>query len=145
MKSWLILLCALCVSPLSFAEVSERYASQKVVYQINNNDVKQQDATLRNISNHINAVGTSKIELVVVLFGDGVDLLKRAQNDMDVQARILGLKEQKVKFDVCKNTLTARKIDYQSDLFDVKAEDIVPSGVAEITHLQQQGYIYMRP
>ncbi|MDD2816018.1 MAG: DsrE family protein [Thiotrichaceae bacterium] len=145
MKSWLIFLCALCVSPLSFADVGERYSPQKVVYQINNGDVKQQDAALRNIQNHMNAVGVDKIEVIVVLFGDGVDLLKRAQKDMDLQARILGLKEHKVKFDICKNTLTARKIDYQSDLFDAKAEDIVPSGSAEIAHLQQHGYIYMRP
>ena len=145
MKSWLIFLCALCVSPLSFADTGERYSPQKVVYQINNGDVKQQDAALRNITNHMNAVGVDKIEVIIVLFGDGLDLLKRAQKDMDLQARILGLKEQRVKFDICKNTLTARKIDYQSDLFDVKAEDIVPSGSAEIAHLQQHGYIYMRP
>jgi intracellular sulfur oxidation DsrE/DsrF family protein len=145
MKSWLIFLCALCVSPLSFADVSERYSPQKVVYQINNGDVKQQDAALRNIQNHMVAVGADKIEVVVVLFGDGLDLLKRAQKDMDLQARILGLKEQNVKFDICKNTLTARKIDYQTELFDAKAEDIVPSGAAEIAHLQQHGYIYMRP
>ena len=29
--------------------------------------------------------------------------------------------------------------------FDVFAEDIVPSGVAELSHLQMQGYTYIKP
>jgi intracellular sulfur oxidation DsrE/DsrF family protein len=145
MKSWLIFLCVLCLSPLSFAEGNARYSSQKVVYQINGEDAKQQDAALRNIQNHIKGIGVDRLELTVVLFGDGVSLLQRAANDVNLQTRILGLKEQRIKFSVCQNTLTARKINYQTDLFDVKAEDIVPSGVVEIAHLQQQGYVYLRP
>ena len=39
-----------------------------------------------------------------------------------------------------------RKISYEKDLFDVFKEDIVPSGVApELSHLQQQGYTYIKP
>ena len=55
------------------------------------------------------------------------------------------LKSQNVSFDVCNNTLKGRKINYEKDLYDVFDEDIVPSGVAELSHLQQQGFTYIKP
>lgn len=57
----------------------------------------------------------------------------------------MNLKNQKVSFAICNNTLVQRKIDPEKDLFDVYAEDIVPSGVAELSYLQQQGYTYVKP
>jgi intracellular sulfur oxidation DsrE/DsrF family protein len=38
-----------------------------------------------------------------------------------------------------------RKIDYEDELFEVFDDMIVPSGVAELSHLQQQGYTYIKP
>ena len=43
-------------------------------------------------------------------------------------------------FNVCNNTLRGRKISYDKDMYDVYKEDIVPSGVAELSRLQQMGY-----
>jgi intracellular sulfur oxidation DsrE/DsrF family protein len=59
--------------------------------------------------------------------------------------KVLELKGQNVAVHVCNNTLKGRKISYENDLFDVYAEDIVPSGVAELSHLQMQGYTYIKP
>jgi hypothetical protein len=61
-----------------------------------------------------------------------------------VLARIEGLKQQGVKFQICRNTIAGRGID-MSDLYDVAEEDIVPSGVAQIAILQSQGYAYLKP
>ena len=55
------------------------------------------------------------------------------------------LKTQHVAFNVCNNTLVGRKIDYSKDLFEVFEDDIVPSGVAELSRLQQMGYTYIKP
>lgn len=57
----------------------------------------------------------------------------------------MNLKGQDVGFEVCNNTLKGRKIDYKQDLWDVNAEDIVPSGVAELAILQSKGYVYIKP
>jgi hypothetical protein len=46
-----------------------------------------------------------------------------------------------VRFLICANTLRERKIDGH-DLYGVKAEDIVPSGVAELARLQGMGFVY---
>ena len=125
-----------------------RYGKQKVVYHINEgggDGDKGYMQALGNIQNHINAVGKDNIEVKIVLHGDGVNLLKSAGSNEKLQARLVGLKAQGVQQAICNNTLTGRKIDYEKDLFEVFKEDIVPSGVAELSYLQQKGYTYIKP
>lgn len=126
----------------------ERYGKQKVVYHINyeggDKDKKYRGA-MRNIQNHINAVGADNMEIKVVLHGNGLALLKSAKTNDSLQSQVLELKGQNVEMHVCNNTLVGRKIDYDNDLFDVFEEDIVPSGVAELSRLQQMGYTYIKP
>ena len=118
---------------------------QKVVYHINYNDEKQLNAALGNVKNHINAIGKDKIDVKVVMHGAGLDLLKIANTDLNMQQKVIGLKKDGVAFAVCKNTLVNKKINYKNDLFDVSEKDIVPSGVAEVANLQQKGYVYIKP
>ncbi|MGB1108749.1 MAG: DsrE family protein [Gammaproteobacteria bacterium] len=132
------------------------YDKQKVVYHINYDNAKQQAGALRNIQNHINAVGKDNLELKVVMHGNGLTLLLTpdaagntkfsAGNANDqMQAKIAGLKDQGVSFNVCANTLKGKKVDYENDLYDVSQADIVPSGVAELAKLQGMGYTYIKP
>jgi intracellular sulfur oxidation DsrE/DsrF family protein len=137
------------------ATEAARYAKQKVVYHINYYDPKKQAGALRNIQNHINAVGAENLDLKVVLHGNGVALLlepdglegtkmKEANATDEMQARISGLKDQGVSFNICANTLKGRKVD-TADLYDFSEADVVPSGVAELAHLQAEGYTYIKP
>lgn len=121
------------------------YGKQKVVYHVNYDDPKKQKGALRNIQNHINAVGMENLDLRVVMHGNGLSLLMRANEDPNFESSVLYLKDQGIGFKVCANTLRGRKISYEDDLFDVSKEDIVPSGVAEIAHLQARGYSYVKP
>jgi intracellular sulfur oxidation DsrE/DsrF family protein len=137
------------------ASQATRYSKQKVVYHINYYGAKQQAGALRNIQNHINAVGAENLDLKVVLHGNGVALLlepdglegtkmKEANATEEMQAKISGLKSQGVSFNICANTLKGRKVD-TSYLYDFSEGDVVPSGVAELAHLQSQGYTYIKP
>ena len=133
------------------------YGKQKVVYHINYDNPKKQAGALRNIQNHINAVGKDNLEVKVVLHGNGLALLlepdslpdlpkfKHANADEKMTAKIDGLKDQGVSFNVCANTVRGRKVDMESDLYNVTQDDIVPSGVAEVAKLQQEGYVYIKP
>ena len=136
---------------------AEGYGKQKVVYHINYDNPKQQAGALRNIQNHINAVGAENLDLKVVLHGNGLALLlepdaldklkkfKNANADEKMTAKVSDLKGQGVDFNVCANTVRGRKVDYETDLYDVSSEDIVPSGVAEVAKLQAMGYSYIKP
>jgi intracellular sulfur oxidation DsrE/DsrF family protein len=150
--STVAMLAAALSSPGQAAEETgdqgDRYGKQKVVYHINYDGGEADKAyliALANIQNHINAVGQENIDLKVVLHGDGIGLLKDAQDNDKLQQNVIAVKSQDVQFLVCNNTLTGRKIDYKTELFEVFPEDIVPSGVAEVARLQQMGYVYLKP
>ena len=141
----------------SDAYADNGYSKQKVVYHINYDDPKKQAGALRNIQNHINAVGKDNLEIKVVLHGNGLALLlepdslekltkfKHANATDKMTAKIDGLKDQGVSFNVCANTVRGRKVDLESDLYSVEQQDVVPSGVAEVAKLQQEGYVYIKP
>ncbi len=132
-------------TPDSEATQAAGYASQKVVYHVNSGDPKLLKGVLGNIRNHINAVGQGRIEIIVVMHGDGLSLLRLANQDTHMQKAIDGLRVQEVRFSVCNNTLVGADINYKTDLYRVSESDIVPSGVAQIAKLQQEGYAYIKP
>jgi hypothetical protein len=116
---------------------------EKVVYHIT--DSSHASAALNNIRNHLKA--SPKVKIVVVANGAGIDfLLDGAKNpngnpyDASVQEFVM---HDNVEFRVCNNTLEARHIDKSKVIPEAT---IVPSGVAEVTHLQvQEGYAYLKP
>lgn len=140
--------CATLLSSVDRADAGERYGKQKVVYHINyvggDKDKKYRGA-LRNIQNHINAVGADNLDVKIVLHGNGLGLLASAKSNDLLKGQVASLKSQNVAINVCNNTLKGRKISYENDLYDVFKEDIVPSGVAELSRLQQMGYTYIKP
>lgn len=152
-QSGVVALCALaaglCAGPALALEMPPAgyYADQKVVYQ--NDGGMPDNATyfkhiLGNMKNHVAAVGKDHIQIRVVDFGDGVDLFQMAAKDAKLAQQIDGLRAEGVKFLICKNTLTMRKIDWH-ELYGVTEADIVPSGVAEIVRLQGMGFTYVHP
>jgi intracellular sulfur oxidation DsrE/DsrF family protein len=121
------------------------YDKQKVVYHVNYSDGKRAIGAMRNAQNHINALGQDNYEIQFVLHGNGIELLRSvAQNNQDAAGRIDSLRGQGVDFKICANTLKGRKIALD-DLYFAEKSDVVPSGVAEIGKLQQQGFVYLRP
>ncbi len=150
-------LVVMCLFATTTSNANDRYGKQKVVYHINYDNPKQQAGALRNVQNHINAVGKENLDLKIVLHGNGLALLlepdslaklkkfKHANANAEMTAKIDGLKSQGVSFNVCDNTVRGRKVDIENDLYNVEKEDIVPSGVAEVARLQLMGYAYIKP
>ena len=126
--------------------------AEKAVYHITvDADEKGYLAILGNLRNHHNALVATGVtpDLKVVINGSGIRLLTLAQElEFDANARLPGAikeaKERGVEFEICYNTLTGRKIKF-SELFDAKAEDIIPAGVAEVARLQRMGYAMIKP
>ena len=126
---------------LATAPMAAQAGEEKVVYHINDAAVAR--AAMNNVNNHLAASPDAKI--VVVTHGKGIDfLLNDAKDDKgDYTAQIAGLAAKGVKFNVCANTLKARKLDSGAI---VQEATVVPSGVAEVAKLQaQEGYVYMKP
>lgn len=119
------------------------YNKQKVVYHINS--IEHANAALRNIKNHLNAVGDDNIDLIVVTHSGGAFTLVDGSKDSKGHTfgdTVAALANRGVKFQICANTIRGKKID--KNKISPYAE-VVPSGVAQIAHLEQQGYVYIKP
>ena len=118
-------------------------SQDKVVYHINAGTTQASDG-LRNIGNHLEVNPNAKI--VVVSHALGVDFLMKGAKDKNgakYEDLVEQLKRRGVQFDVCEITLRNRKMT--KDQF-IEYATFVPSGVAEVTRLQQrEGYAYLRP
>ncbi len=125
------------------ADPKANAAPDKVVYHVNDTGA-QAVAALRNIGNHLEV--NPKAHIVVVTHAQGVDFLMDGAKDRNgnpYNIRVEELRAQGVKFDVCEITLRNRSMTKKQFIPEAT---FVPSGVAEITRLQQrEGYAYLRP
>jgi len=118
------------------------WAQEKVVYHFDSG-LAQATKGLRNIGNHLEV--DPKAKIIAVTHAEGVDFLMEGAKDRlgPFDARVQDLIGRGVKFQVCEITLRNRKL--KKDQFILGVE-FVPSGVAQITHLQQkEGYAYLKP
>jgi intracellular sulfur oxidation DsrE/DsrF family protein len=115
----------------------------RVVYHLNEG-LAQATSGLRNINNHLEVNPNAKI--VVVSHALGVDFMMKGAKDANgnkYEDLVEQLIQRGVQFDVCEITLRNRKLT--RDQF-ISYSTFVPSGVAEITRLQQkEGFAYLKP
>jgi intracellular sulfur oxidation DsrE/DsrF family protein len=137
------LLLALSVLVLAGCASTGPIGEDKVVYHLNAG-LEQATGGLRNIRNHLEV--NPKAKIVVVAHAQGVDYLMKGMKDKNgnpYDLTVEELKAQGVRFEVCEITLRNRKLTRAQFIEDAT---FVPSGVAEITRLQQrEGYAYLRP
>ena len=114
-----------------------------VVYHLSEG-LPQASNGLRNINNHLEV--NPKAKIVVVAHARGVDFMMKDAKDANgahYEDLVEQLRMHSVRFDVCEITLRNRKLSKDQFIADVT---YVPSGVAEITRLQQhEGYAYLKP
>jgi intracellular sulfur oxidation DsrE/DsrF family protein len=128
------------------AAAAPYYVFQRVVYQ-NDGGMPDNHAYFARILHHIGAhiaATDGKVEIRVVNFAAGVTLFQMAATDTELRTQIDALRTRGVKFLICRNTLNGMGLKVE-DLYGVKAEDVVPSGVAEIARLQGLGFVYIHP
>ena len=117
-------------------------AQEKVVYHFDGG-LEQATKGLRNINNHLEV--DPKARIIAVTHANGVDFLMEGAKDAlgPFDARVQELMGKGVKFQVCEITLRNRKLKRDQFILGV---EFVPSGVVQVTHLQQkEGYAYLKP
>ncbi|MBN8533979.1 MAG: DsrE family protein [Rhizobiales bacterium] len=124
------------------------YGAQKVIYHITEkghwrNRDGEASRLVHVLNNHRRAVEPDDFEAQVLFQGNGVDLLRRAKKNPVLAAQFDDLRRKGVKFRVCANTLSAYGMPLES-LHNVAKDDLVFAAVAEIVHLQKEGWGYIR-
>ncbi|VAW71276.1 hypothetical protein MNBD_GAMMA12-2343 [hydrothermal vent metagenome] len=119
------------------------FQAQKVVYHLN--DLDKAYGALRNVKNHLNALGDKNANIVVVTHSSGAFTLVDGAQDKrgrSFDAAIRKLAKRGVRFEICANTMRGKKI--KKNKIHPNAL-ITPSGVARVADLQQQNYVYVKP
>jgi intracellular sulfur oxidation DsrE/DsrF family protein len=114
-------------------------AKQKVIFQVSDNDPAKWNLALNNVKNIQHDVGKDNVEIEVVAYGPGLNMLKL---DSVVSARVGDALGQGVKIMACENTMTNTKVGKADMLPDI---GYVKAGVVELMVKQQQGWSYIRP
>lgn len=113
--------------------------AERIIVQVSENDPKRWGLALNNIRNLQAALGADKVDITLVAFGPGIDMLK---DDSIVAERVSGAVDAGVHVVACENTMANRHID--KDAMHPKI-GYVPSGVVAIVDRQRQGWSYLRP
>lgn len=111
----------------------------KVVFQVSDSDPAKWGLALNNAHNVQSELGADKVDLVIVVYGPGIGMLKA---DSIQGNRIADAMKSGVKVLACENTMKAQKLSRDDMLPNL---GYVPAGVVELMRRQQQGYAYIRP
>lgn len=138
--STLALFCLLSTSPAQAVDSSASAGSrEKVVFQVSDADPKKWNLALNNAKNAQEALGSSNVDVEIVVYGPGIGMLKF---DSAVASRIDEAKDAGVKVVACENTMKAQSLSRNDMLSSI---GYVPAGVIEIIKKQKEGYAYIRP
>ncbi len=112
---------------------------ERLVMQVSDNDSGKWNLALNNAKNLQQAYGADKIDIEIVTYGPGVNMLKL---DSTAANRIDEAKHAGVTIVACQNTMKNMKLT-EADM--LPNTSYVPAGVVEIIKKQRDGYAYIRP
>ena len=112
---------------------------EKVVFQVSDGDPKKWNLALNNMNNVQEALGKDKVDVELVVYGPGIDMLKA---ESTAGNRVNEAVANGVKVVACEVTMKAQKLTKDDML---KSVGYVPGGVIELMKKQKEGYAYIRP
>ncbi len=118
------------------------FAEQRVVLQLSDSDAAKQTLVLNVANNLLKAYGVDKVEVEIVAFGPGLNLLLANNTNA---ARIDGLSSNGVRFSACQNTLAAMTREQGKEPVLNPRAVKVSAGVVRIIELEGLGYTLIRP
>ena len=113
-------------------------AKNRALFQVTDNDPARWTLILNNMQNLREGVGGEPVEIELVAYGPGINMLK---SDSSVKQRIAEALKSGVKVNACQNTMNGMKLTAPDMLPEI---GYVPSGVVEVMRKQQQGWAYIR-
>jgi intracellular sulfur oxidation DsrE/DsrF family protein len=114
-------------------------AKQRVIFQVSDNDPAKWGLALNNARNVQEDLGKDNVQIEIVAYGPGLNMLKAESKVAD---RLAGALDEKVGLIACENTMSnthVTKDDMYSGIAYVKA------GVTHIMKRQREGWAYIRP
>ncbi len=128
---------AMLLPSVAFAQAAG--ARNRMVIQMSDNDPAKWNLALNNAKNLQDDVGAANVDLELVAYGPGINMLKI---ESPVAARIADAMKAGVKVIACENTMRGQKLTKDDMTANIS---YVPAGVTEIMKKQVEGWAYLRP
>jgi uncharacterized protein len=131
---------AICLSfTLGATAQNAAPAREKVVFQVSDNEPAKWNTTLNNAKNVQEVFGADKVDIEIVAYGPGINMLK---DDAVAANRVTEAVQTGIQIVACENTMTAQKLS-RADMN--KSVGYVKAGVVELMKRQREGWAYIRP
>ena len=125
------------VAPRAAAQAGA--ATNKVVLQVSDNDAAKWNLALNNARNVQTDLGEKNVDIEIVAYGPGINMLKL---DSPVANRVSEALGKGIKVVACENTMTNTKTT-KGDMYP--GISYVMAGVTHIMKRQREGWAYIRP
>jgi uncharacterized protein len=112
---------------------------QKVVFQVSDNDPAKWNLALNNARNVQADLGKDKVDIEIVAYGPGLQMLRV---DSKVAPRLAQALDANIGVYACQNTMRNTKTE-KADLYH--GIGFVGAGVTHIMKRQSEGWNYIRP
>ncbi|MDB5965594.1 MAG: hypothetical protein JWQ72_2094 [Polaromonas sp.] len=112
---------------------------QGVVIQMSDNDPEKWNLALNNARNLQQDVGAANVDIEIVAYGPGINMLKLESAS---GSRIAEAMKANIKVLACENTMRGQKLTRDDMLGGIS---YVNAGVTEIMKKQNEGWAYLRP
>jgi intracellular sulfur oxidation DsrE/DsrF family protein len=110
-----------------------------VLFQVSDADPQKWSLALNNAKNVQAELGKENVQIEIIAYGPGLDMLKA---ESKVSDRLAGALDDSVGLIACENTMTTTKVT-KSDMYSGIA--YVKTGVTHIMKRQKEGWAYVRP
>jgi intracellular sulfur oxidation DsrE/DsrF family protein len=142
MKYLALVVAAMLPFSIAASPESKPFAEKRVVLQITDNDPEKQTLVLNVATNLMNHYGPEKVDVEIVAFGPGMNLLLKKNENLP---RIDGLAQNGVQFSACSNTIAKMTKKLGKEPAINPSATRVPAGVVRIIELVDQDYQLIRP
>jgi intracellular sulfur oxidation DsrE/DsrF family protein len=118
-----------------------------IAFHVDENDPAVMNMTLNNAQNVQNYYAAQGDEAVIeiVAYGPGLNMFVAGKSPVADRISTMSLEIDNITFSACGNTHRKMSQKAGTDIALLSEAQIVPSGVAQLVTLQQQGYAYIRP
>ena len=124
---------------LALPAFAQNPAKQRVVFQVSDNDPAKWNLALNNAQNVQADLGKGKVQIEIVAYGPGLNMLKA---ESAVAGRLAQALDDSVGLLACENTMQNTKVT-RADMYG--GISYVQAGVTHIMKRQRQGWSYIRP
>ena len=111
----------------------------RIVLQVSDNDPSRWTLALNNAKNVQADVGAEQVQIEIVAYGPGLQMLKA---DSPVAGALAGALDASINLIACENTMQNTKVTRDEMYGGIS---YVQAGVTHIMRRQQEGWAYIRP